>query len=98
MLAILTFALCGVYYVFRRRKRNSGARQILPEDSLCGPNYPILKGHTIQDIIELTTSGSGSGKHTRYDVKRFFDNLFFLLFSWTASFGTALDSSSNSIG
>ena len=62
LVVIVAFTLFGgAYFVFRRRKRNSGARQILPEDSLCGPNYPILKGHTIQDIIELTTSGSGSG-------------------------------------
>ncbi|XP_049534545.1 TGF-beta receptor type-1-like isoform X2 [Anopheles darlingi] len=44
-----------------RRKRNSGARQILPEDSVCGASYPILNGHTtLQNLMEMTTSGSGS--------------------------------------
>lgn len=55
--------LMFVMFVMRRRKRNSGARQILPEDSVCGASYPILNGHTtIQDFIEMTTSGSGSGE------------------------------------
>ncbi|XP_062716628.1 TGF-beta receptor type-1, partial [Aedes albopictus] len=55
-------AVAGLtYLIVRRRKRNSGARQILPEDSVCGASYPILNGHTtIQDFIEMTTSGSGS--------------------------------------
>uniref|UniRef100_U5EYZ8 Serine/threonine-protein kinase receptor n=1 Tax=Corethrella appendiculata TaxID=1370023 RepID=U5EYZ8_9DIPT len=57
--AIILFG--GVlYFCYRHRQKNSGARQILPEDSVCGPNYPILNGHSIQDIIEMTTSGSGS--------------------------------------
>ncbi|XP_058453209.1 TGF-beta receptor type-1 isoform X2 [Malaya genurostris] len=60
---VVTFAVCAslMFYMLRRRKRNSGARQILPEDSVCGASYPILNGHpTIQDFIEMTTSGSGS--------------------------------------
>lgn len=43
----------------QRRKRGNGMRQFIPsEDSVCDP---ILNGNTIQDIIEMTTSGSGSG-------------------------------------
>ncbi|XP_058820895.1 TGF-beta receptor type-1 isoform X2 [Topomyia yanbarensis] len=60
---VITFAACAslMFVMLRRRKRNSGARQILPEDSICGASYPILNGHpTIQDFIEMTTSGSGS--------------------------------------
>ncbi|XP_055643189.1 TGF-beta receptor type-1 [Toxorhynchites rutilus septentrionalis] len=60
---VVTFAACAslMFIMLRRRKRNSGARQILPEDSVCGASYPILNGHTtIQDFIEMTTSGSGS--------------------------------------
>ncbi|XP_063699591.1 TGF-beta receptor type-1-like isoform X2 [Culicoides brevitarsis] len=45
---------------FQRRLKNQGSRQILPEDSLCGPNVPILPGKSIRDLIEMTTSGSGS--------------------------------------
>lgn len=60
LLAVTMVGVLSSLWLVQRRKRNSGARQILPEDSLCGPNYPILNGHTIQDIIEMTTSGSGS--------------------------------------
>ncbi|KAL9707947.1 hypothetical protein quinque_011465 [Culex quinquefasciatus] len=61
---VMAFALCVslMFVMLRRRKRNSGARQILPEDSVCGASYPILNGHstTLHDFIEMTTSGSGS--------------------------------------
>ncbi|XP_052864579.1 TGF-beta receptor type-1 [Anopheles cruzii] len=61
VLLLLVMTFVGATYFFGRRKRNSGARQILPEDSVCGASYPILNGHTtIQDLIEMTTSGSGS--------------------------------------
>lgn len=59
----VTAVVSLMFVMLRRRKRNSGARQILPEDSVCGASYPILNGHTtIQDFIEMTTSGSGSGE------------------------------------
>uniref|UniRef100_A0A182F142 receptor protein serine/threonine kinase n=1 Tax=Anopheles albimanus TaxID=7167 RepID=A0A182F142_ANOAL len=58
VIALIVFAAT---YFFGRRKRNSGARQILPEDSVCGASYPILNGHTtLQNLMEMTTSGSGS--------------------------------------
>ncbi|XP_041779160.1 TGF-beta receptor type-1 isoform X2 [Anopheles merus] len=65
LLTIAAIMLLGALFVgvlmLGRRKRNSGARQILPEDSLCGASYPILNGHTtIQGLIEMSTSGSGS--------------------------------------
>lgn len=44
---------------WQRRKRNSNGRTFAPDDSVCDP---ILNGNTIQDIIEMTTSGSGSGE------------------------------------
>lgn len=48
------------YWYVQRRKRGTGMRQFIQsEDSVCDP---ILNGNTIQDIIEMTTSGSGSGK------------------------------------
>lgn len=47
------------YWFFQRRKGGSGIRQYTQnEDSVCDP---ILNGNTIHDIIEMTTSGSGSG-------------------------------------
>lgn len=46
------------YWFYHRRKSNSTARQFIQDDSVCDP---ILNGNTIHDIIEMTTSGSGSG-------------------------------------
>lgn len=51
--------ILSIYWYLQRRKRISGIRQYMQEDSVCDP---ILNGNTIQDIIEMTTSGSGSGK------------------------------------
>lgn len=31
------------------------------EDSIEAPDHPILKGVSIQHMLEMTTSGSGSG-------------------------------------
>lgn len=50
------------YWYFQRRKRGSNGRQFIQEDSVCDP---ILNGNTIQDIIEMTTSGSGSGEYVQ---------------------------------
>ncbi|KXJ80467.1 hypothetical protein RP20_CCG024790 [Aedes albopictus] len=73
-------AVAGLtYLIVRRRKRNSGARQILPEDSVCGASYPILNGHTtIQDFIEMTTSGSGSAPEVD-NVNNIFKIVLFVL-------------------
>lgn len=66
MICIVVFLACVavllLYFIYHRRKRvpsslaNSG-RCLLDDSSAC---EPILNGRTIQDIIELTTSGSGS--------------------------------------
>lgn len=58
------------YWVFQRHKRNSDGRQFMQEDSVCDP---ILNANTIQDMIEMTTSGSGSGNFTPQLVARFGD-------------------------
>lgn len=51
---ICCIAVIGIASAFlmRRRKQNSGGPQLLAEESLCG--------QTLHDIIEMTTSGSGS--------------------------------------
>lgn len=41
----------------QKRKRATNGRQFGQDDSVCDP---ILAGNTIHDIIEMTTSGSGS--------------------------------------
>lgn len=48
------------WYYFQRRKRLASGRPFAKEDSVYDP---ILNGNTtIHDIIEMTTSGSGSGE------------------------------------
>ena len=50
-----------VYHCHLTRKRPPGRH--FPDDFLEAPDRPILgPGITIKDMIELTTSGSGSGK------------------------------------
>lgn len=53
------------WYYFQRRKRLASGRPFAKEDSVYDP---ILNGNTtIHDIIEMTTSGSGSGEfHARF--------------------------------
>ncbi|XP_023244879.1 TGF-beta receptor type-1 isoform X2 [Copidosoma floridanum] len=47
-----------VYNVRASRRRPAGRH--FPDDSLEAPDRPILDGVTIKDMLELTTSGSGS--------------------------------------
>ncbi|XP_059622528.1 TGF-beta receptor type-1-like [Phlebotomus argentipes] len=60
-LVAATFLLCCIalltYCLIYRRKRCANMRSFVIDDSECDR---ILHGHTIQDMIELTTSGSGS--------------------------------------
>lgn len=56
-----TLGLCTLllssYWFIQKRKRNNSGRPFTQEDSVCDP---ILNRNTIQDMIEMTTSGSGS--------------------------------------
>lgn len=48
------------WYYYQRKKRLVNGRPFAKEDSVYDP---ILNGNTtLHDIIEMTTSGSGSGK------------------------------------
>ncbi|XP_055858579.1 TGF-beta receptor type-1 isoform X2 [Episyrphus balteatus] len=55
LLACLSIFL--TWCVYQKRKRSASGRPFAVEDSVYDP---ILNGTTIQDIIEMTTSGSGS--------------------------------------
>lgn len=61
LIALSAFLACSVvvgiismFFLLRKRKHNSGGQPLInpTEESMCG--------QTIQDIIEMTTSGSGS--------------------------------------
>lgn len=49
---ICVVAVASVFLVRKRKQQNTGGPPLLPEESLCG--------QTLHDIIEMTTSGSGS--------------------------------------
>ncbi|XP_077301885.1 TGF-beta receptor type-1-like isoform X2 [Arctopsyche grandis] len=52
----------GLCYYFHTRRSHEVTRVYYPgEESLCEPSHPIMGASTIKDMIELTTSGSGSG-------------------------------------
>lgn len=53
-------AVMIVYNVHMTRRRPAGRH--FPDDSLEAPDRPILGGVTIRDMLEMTTSGSGSGE------------------------------------
>lgn len=50
-----------IIYHIRRSKRKKRDRHY-PDDSHDAPDRPILDGVTIRDMLEMTTSGSGSGR------------------------------------
>jgi len=57
---IICFTGTSTWYYCQRRKRLASGRPFAKEDSVYDP---ILNGNTtIHDIIEMTTSGSGSGE------------------------------------
>lgn len=47
-----------VYHIHMSRQRPA---RHFPDDSMEAPDRPILGGVTIRDMLEMTTSGSGSG-------------------------------------
>ncbi|PSN57947.1 TGF-beta receptor type-1 [Blattella germanica] len=49
-----------VYNIWQHRKRQHQLHYH-PEDSIEAPHHPILGGVSLRDMIEMTTSGSGSG-------------------------------------
>lgn len=60
--ATLIICLSGTmgWYYYQRKKRLVNGRPFAKEDSVYDP---ILNGNTtLHDIIEMTTSGSGSGE------------------------------------
>ncbi|EFA01312.2 TGF-beta receptor type-1 isoform X3 [Tribolium castaneum] len=67
MSVIPTMLLCfigvGVYYFYKTKHKRGGLHHHLRhgEDSIEAPDHPILKGVSLQHMIEMTTSGSGSG-------------------------------------
>ncbi|KAJ9592727.1 hypothetical protein L9F63_015607, partial [Diploptera punctata] len=49
------------YNAWQQRRRRQHQLRYHPEDSIEAPHHPILGGVSLRDMIEMTTSGSGSG-------------------------------------
>lgn len=60
LLCIVTVAF--FYFNNYQNKRNMHHHVGLCEDSIEAPDHPILNGVSLKHMIEMTTSGSGSGK------------------------------------
>ncbi|XP_063910908.1 TGF-beta receptor type-1 isoform X3 [Zophobas morio] len=60
---LLLLAILGAFYLYKTKRKRSGMHHHLRhgEDSIEAPDHPILKGVSLQHMIEMTTSGSGSG-------------------------------------
>jgi TGF-beta receptor type-1 len=60
LLIVIGSILC--YCVMTKRKRGGTHHHLRHgEDSIEAPDHPILKGVSLQHMLEMTTSGSGSG-------------------------------------
>lgn len=58
-IAIICLLVMIAYTFFERRKRvHTGLRV---DESVDDPDHPILGVNSIRDMMEMTTSGSGSG-------------------------------------
>jgi hypothetical protein len=56
---------CSLWHQHRRRQHQLPYRS---EDSIEAPDHPILGGVSLRDMIEMTTSGSGSGENFAFRV------------------------------
>lgn len=56
----------AVYYIYNKRRHHHKGLRV--EDSVDDPDHPILGANTIRDMIEMTTSGSGSGERNVYHL------------------------------
>ncbi|XP_022122318.1 TGF-beta receptor type-1 isoform X2 [Pieris rapae] len=63
IMGLTVLGICGaisVWLIKRPARKGHSLPPYTPEDSYCDPRHPMIKT-TIRDMIELTTSGSGSG-------------------------------------
>ncbi|XP_024940683.1 TGF-beta receptor type-1 isoform X6 [Cephus cinctus] len=60
-ICIICMVVMIIYHIHMTRRRTA---RHFPDDSLEAPDRPILGGVTIRDMLEMTTSGSGSDNGT----------------------------------
>lgn len=68
LIVIPTIVICILvvmgYFCYYQNKRGMHHHLGPGEDSIEAPDHPILSGVSLKHMIEMTTSGSGSGKVT----------------------------------
>ncbi|XP_046998744.1 TGF-beta receptor type-1 isoform X1 [Schistocerca americana] len=60
-IVIFCFLSVMAYCFWNHQKRRLHQLRYHPDDSIEAPDHPILGGVSLRDMIEMTTSGSGSG-------------------------------------
>ncbi|KAJ4431881.1 TGF-beta receptor type-1, partial [Periplaneta americana] len=60
-IVILSVIVTIAYSIWQKRRRSRHQLPYRSEDSIEAPDHPILGGVSLRDMIEMTTSGSGSG-------------------------------------
>ncbi|XP_069692681.1 TGF-beta receptor type-1 isoform X1 [Periplaneta americana] len=60
-IVILSVIVTIAYNIWQKRRRSRHQLPYRSEDSIEAPDHPILGGVSLRDMIEMTTSGSGSG-------------------------------------
>lgn len=61
-IVIVCFFVVVVYNLWNQNRRRQHQIPYRSEDSIEAPDHPILGGVSLRDMIEMTTSGSGSGE------------------------------------
>jgi TGF-beta receptor type-1 len=62
-IVIVCIIVTVAYSLWQQRCRRKHQLPYRSEDSIEAPDHPILGGVSLRDMIEMTTSGSGSGKN-----------------------------------
>lgn len=62
-IVIVCIIVTVAYSLWQQHSRRKHQLPYRSEDSIEAPDHPILGGVSLRDMIEMTTSGSGSGKN-----------------------------------
>lgn len=65
-IVIVCIFVMVVYSLWHQHRRRQHQLPYRSEDSIEAPDHPILGGVSLRDMIEMTTSGSGSGENSFY--------------------------------
>lgn len=61
-ICLLCLLFMAAYIYYGKRRDKDKLKDFRGEDPMDAPDHPILGASCLRDMIEMTTSGSGSGK------------------------------------